>query len=231
MHFLIQVYSNDNNSLIVDLFTGWILGTLLMVIAATSSSFALHTLSLCALKSPGESSFNKVASSAVPFFANLVDLAVVIKCFGVGISYLIVIGDLMPDVMDEMNAPQDLQNRYLWVAIGFCVVAPLSCLEKLDALRHTSLASVTFVLGLTLVVILYSTHTQGFDPCKDVDDDCVGEKENFAANVSSLRVFSIFIFGFTCHQVIANFNFKVLVYTGIWYNLCDHRSNMLLILI
>lgn len=34
----------------------------------------------------------------MPRFAWLIDLAVAIKCFGVGCSYLIVIGDLMPEV-------------------------------------------------------------------------------------------------------------------------------------
>ena len=44
------------------------------------------------------SSFYTVAKASVPSFTKLIDVAVMIKCFGVGTSYLIVIGDLAPDV-------------------------------------------------------------------------------------------------------------------------------------
>ena len=46
--------------------------------------------------------FHRVAEAAVPRAAWLIDLAVAIKCFGVGCSYLIVVGDLMPEVVEQL---------------------------------------------------------------------------------------------------------------------------------
>lgn len=78
--------------------TGWVLGTFLLLICGCCSAFALHLLSLCALREPGPASFYSVAITAMPSATIVIDLAVAIKCFGVATSYLIVIGDLMPDV-------------------------------------------------------------------------------------------------------------------------------------
>ena len=46
------------------------------------------------------STFHSVAKKAMPDFVVFIDGAVAVKCFGVATSYLIVIGDTMPDVME-----------------------------------------------------------------------------------------------------------------------------------
>lgn len=199
--------------------TGWVLGSLLILFSATSSAFALHLLSCCALKLPYPSSFYKVAHTAMPGFEKLIDLAVMTKCFGVATSYLIVIGGLMPDVMDEIygsnsgNGASVLKSRLLWIVFGFCIVAPLSTFKQLTALKYTSFLSISFICFLMLLVVLYSANVSGLDPCASDDDNsssmltsstddgtCVGEKANFLFNVDTMKVLSIFVFGFTCHQ-------------------------------
>lgn len=137
--------------------TGYVLGSLLLCLSAISSSFALHLLTLCALKLPYPSSFYKVAETAMPHFEKLIDLAVMIKCFGVATSYLIVIGGLMPDVMSDIfgdssnsAAKSFFESRLTWVTAGFFVVVPLSFFQQLGALRYTSFMSLTFLFFLTL---------------------------------------------------------------------------------
>lgn len=137
----------------------------------------------------------------MPKLTTVIDTAVAVKCFGVATSYLIVIGDLMPEVMEQFGAPEAMQSRLLWVTVGFSIVIPLSFLKDLDSLKFTSLVSIFFVGFLTFLIMLYSTDTEGLDPCADVDDTCVGEKHNFLFDVETMKVFSIFVFGFTCHQV------------------------------
>lgn len=190
--------------------TGWVLGSLLIMLSATSSSFALHLLSCCALKLPYPSSFYKVANAAFPSLEKLIDIAVVVKCFGVATSYLIVIGGLMPDVIEELygstsNASRRFwESRLVWVTLGFAIVAPLASLKQLSALKYTSFLSICFVFFLTVLVVLYSAHIDGLDPCATDDDGddgvCVGEKSNFTLNLDTMKVLSIFVFGFTCHQ-------------------------------
>lgn len=193
--------------------TGWVLGTILILCSATSSAFALHLLSCCALKLPYPSSFYKVANTAMPGFEKVIDLAVVIKCFGVATSYLIVIGGLMPDVVDEIygsssNASRRFwESRLVWVVVGFVIVTPLSYLKNLSALKYTSFLSICFVVFLMVLVVLFSADIGGLDPCATDDDGgdgnddlCVGKKANFILNMDSMKVLSIFVFGFTCHQ-------------------------------
>ena len=63
---------------------------------AALSGLGLHLMQLAALKVGPTSSFYTVADATIPKWAFLVDVAVAIKCFGVAIAYMIVIGDLMP---------------------------------------------------------------------------------------------------------------------------------------
>ncbi len=184
--------------------TGWFLGSILMVVAGAATTFSLHLLAACALNIDGHSTLYSVTELTMPKFASLVDLAVVISCYGASTSYLIVLGDLMPDVMSAAGASGVLLNRQIWIAIGFSVVAPLSCLKSLDALKYTSVASVMFVVFLTGIIVFFAAKVPGLDPCADVeaDDTCVGEKDNFVLNLETARVFSIFVFAFTCQQNI-----------------------------
>ena len=183
---------------------GWGLGSILLIFSCLSSAFSLHTLSLCAMSLPGPSSFYSVGHHVMPAFTLVIDFAVAIKCFGVATSYLIVIGDLMPDVMEQFDAPEFWHSRFIWVIFGFMIVAPLSCLRNLDSLKFTSFVSIVFVAFLTILIILYSFEVGDLDACQDIDDDevCVGEKSNFKTDMNTLRVLSIFIFGFTCQQNI-----------------------------
>jgi len=185
--------------------TGWLLGTVLCLVCAFFSSFALHCLALCALERPPPSSFYSVAIDVVPSLTTLIDLAVAAKCFGVATSYLIVMGDLMPQVMEQLGGDAFSQQRELWVLVGFAIVAPLSCLHSLDSLKFTSFLSVGFVMFLTIIIVLYSSDVSELelDPCLGTGDDmCAGAVVPVKADMATLKILSIFIFGFTCQQNI-----------------------------
>ena len=176
-----------------------------MVVCASSSAFALHTLSICATKTEQPSSFYAVAVMAAPKYVWLIDFAVAIKCFGVATSYLIIIGDLMPDAMEQLSADGYWVNRRLWVLIGFCIIAPIACLDSFEKLQFTSTFSVCFISYVTVLIVLFASKAiPGLDACMDIDDGdvCVGEKELWNTDAFEvMKVLSIFVFGFTCHQV------------------------------
>lgn len=184
--------------------TGWILGSVLLGFSAISSIFSLHILAICAAKTKIPASFYSVTEATIPKFTFLIDLSVVLQCFGVGISYLIVIGGLMPAVMTQFDAPSFWRNRLTWVVIGFCIVAPLSCLPNLDALRYTSFFAIICVIFLTSLILAYASPTSHLDACGDFDyttGDCVGDQKLVVVSLDTFRVFSIFIFAFCCQQV------------------------------
>jgi amino acid permease len=178
-------------------------------------------MSLAAVKVGPSSSFYTIADRTIPRFAVLVDIAVAIKCFGVGVAYMIVIGDLMPQAYEGFSsAPEEdtgvLENRQFWIGVFMILLVPLACLRNLDNLKYTSFAAVFFVIFLTVVVFLYNV--TGLETCPRADgDDDGGDndpegnpegyicKENAVAvtfNQTTISKLTIFIFAFTCHQNI-----------------------------
>ena len=148
-------------------------------------------------------SFHQVAAMAVPRYAWLVDASVAIKCYGAGISYMIIVADLIPVVMQSVGAPVALQSRYIWVTFSFALATPLVCFERLDSLKYTSALSIAFVFLLLVVVALYGTRGSGFDPCMGTDDGrCFGPTDVMAPSPwLALKALPIFVFGYTCQQV------------------------------
>lgn len=106
--------------------------------------------------------------------------------------------------MIQFGASHAARNRQLWVLVGFVIVAPLSCMKNLDSLKFTSFLSIGFVAFLTMLICLYMGDVPSLDACADVDDGdvCKGETSYFITSMETLRVLSIFIFGFTCQQNI-----------------------------
>ncbi|KAF9578923.1 hypothetical protein BGW38_005035, partial [Lunasporangiospora selenospora] len=83
---------------------GLLLGSFMIVFSALASSLGLYFLTRSASKTHGRSaSFFACSKLTYPSAAVWFDLAIAIKCFGVGISYLIIIGDLMPEVVRSLS--------------------------------------------------------------------------------------------------------------------------------
>ena len=118
--------------------TGWLLGTFLLLLCGAGSAFSLHILSLCAFHVSGpcpggvgsDASFYRVANVATPGYSFLIDAAVAIKCFGVSTSYLVVIGSLMPDAVQQMVhlPPYTRLSIYLYIYLPLYICfVPASC--------------------------------------------------------------------------------------------------------
>lgn len=190
--------------------TGFILGTFLLIMCALSSWFSLHLLSRCA-KGCGTpiASFYGVAQQVLPSYSCFIDVAVILKCFGVATSYLIVCGDLMPAAVDQMNTTGNINmgifaDRTTWVTIAFFIVAPLSCLPRLDSLKFTSLVSLVCIIALVVVIVLFAVPSfSSLDPCASTDQtdlQCHGQRAWVVLDGSSIRSLSIFVFAYTCQQ-------------------------------
>ena len=172
---------------------GSALGSGLLLVFALFSAHGLHLLSLSAQIVDGDkASFRAVASAAAPRFATFVDLAVVIKCFGVACSYLIVVGDSLPIV--AQRALPDVAfaaRREPWILFAAFMVLPLALKKKLDNLRLVSAASLLCCGGIALLVV-----SEMFSSDRDAETSYV------VADFRTLKNLSIFVFGFTCHQNI-----------------------------
>ena len=102
---------------------GILLGILIIIWAGITSGFGLYLQIRCArYLERGSASFFALSQMTYPNAAVLFDAAIAIKCFGVAVSYLIIIGDLMPGVVQGFSGNHGqlpfLVDRHFWIT-GF----------------------------------------------------------------------------------------------------------------
>ncbi|KAH9992972.1 transmembrane amino acid transporter protein-domain-containing protein [Russula compacta] len=182
---------------------GIIPGILTCAFSGTVAAFGLYLLSACARQTPHRSaSFFAVASLTFPRAAVFFDAAIAIKCFGVSVSYLIIIKSLLPNVVASLyhdltspdtNPPAWALSGHVWISFAMMVLVPLSFLRRLDSLRHTSYIALFSVAYLVLIVIVCYFH-----PMKGTPPP--GEIHFIKFTPSFLSTFPIQVFAFTCSQ-------------------------------
>src|ERR1700709_1410523 len=99
---------------------GILLGSIVIVWSGMVAAFGLYLQTRCAkYLERGTSSFFALSQITYPNAAVVFDAAIAIKCFGVGVSYLIIIGNLMPGVVRGFSDRADeigfLVDRHFWV--------------------------------------------------------------------------------------------------------------------
>lgn len=185
-------------------------GVILILFSALASGTGLYFLSRCAARTEGRNaSFFAISKLTWPKVAVLFDLAIAIKCFGVAVSYLIIIGDLMPQVIISLSTPSSddsmtadhlsyfLTDRRFWITIFMLsLVLPLSFLRKLDSLKYTSLVALVAVVYLCVIVI-YHYYSPNYPPPSP------GAVELVSFSTKVLGHLPVFVFAFTCHQNVS----------------------------
>ncbi|KAI0251815.1 vacuolar amino acid transporter 5 [Lactifluus subvellereus] len=182
---------------------GIIPGMLTCVFSGAVGAFGLYLLSLCARKTPHRrSSFFAIANLTFPRAAVFFDAAIAIKCFGVSISYLIIIKSLLPNVVASLyhdltspdtNPPAWALSGRVWICLVMTVLVPLSFLRRIDSLRHTSYIALFSCAYLVLIVIVcYFRPVKGMTP--------PGEIHLIKFTPSFISTFPIQVFAFTCAQ-------------------------------
>ena len=99
---------------------GIVLGVLVILWSSATAGFGLYLQTRCArYLERGSSSFFALSQLTYPNAAVVFDAAIAIKCFGVGVSYLIIIGDLMPGVVEGFtkagHTAPFLLDRTFWI--------------------------------------------------------------------------------------------------------------------
>ncbi|KAH7927298.1 vacuolar amino acid transporter 5 [Leucogyrophana mollusca] len=182
---------------------GIIPGMITCVLSGAVGAFGLYLLSLCARYTPHRrSSFFAVSQLTFPKAAIFFDAAIATKCFGVSISYLIIIKSLMPNVVASLyhdltspttNPPEWALSGRNWITLVMFILVPLAFLRQLDSLRHTSYIAMFSVVYLVVIVITcYFNPLEGTAPRGDV------HLIHFTPGFIS--TFPVQVFAFTCAQ-------------------------------
>lgn len=135
------------------------------------------------------------------------------QCFGVGVSYLMITGHLMPQVVLNFaqalgfaatGVPAFLQSQSLWtiaslVAVGtfFTYAGPACFYRKLNELRivgYLNMAAVLYLLAI-LLYYFFSKSDRAALPSR-------GDVSAILFSIDVLRTFPILVFAYTCAQNI-----------------------------
>ncbi|CAK9440059.1 uncharacterized protein LODBEIA_P41590 [Lodderomyces beijingensis] len=202
---------------------GLVFGFVLIVWSSLTSAFGLYLQNKVAKYTDqrGTVSYFSLAQLTYPKLSILFDSAISIKCFGVGVSYLVVIGDLMPKIMETLGQGQNtlLMHRNFWITIFMAVVVtPLSYLKKMDSLKYTSfiaLFSVAYLICLVVekyfaLVLMGNASTSTTTTTTTTTTDLMVRAASAIPQditwfgprslQKTLSSFPMFVFAYTCHQ-------------------------------
>jgi len=178
---------------------GVVLGVTLILWCGFTSAFGLYLQSRCARYTDrGSASFFALSQITYPNAAVVFDGAIAIKCFGVGVSYMIIIGDLMPAVADAFGSSATglpfLADRKFWITAFFLVfIIPLSFPKRLDSLKYTSVIALLSI-GYLIILVVYHFAVDSIDDRGDVNII------TWDGPVAALTSLPVMIFAYTCHQ-------------------------------
>lgn len=174
---------------------GIVFGTFIIVLAAVTSGFGLFLQAYVSRFVPsGHATFFSVCSITYPNLSVLFDVAIAIQCFGCALSYLVLIGDLMPTIFTSVPYVSHENLRTFWTLASAVLIIPLSLLKNLDSLKYTSILGLGAIAYMALLVI-----THYF--VDDVPLELRGDTGLFPPNLTGVfSTFSIIVFAFTGHQ-------------------------------
>lgn len=176
---------------------GLVFGAVLIVWSSITSAFGLYLQNKVAKYTQQQLavSYFSLCQLTYPQLSVIFDGAIAIKCFGVGVSYLVVIGDLMPKILESAGVDELSlwMERNVWITLFMVsMVAPLSYLKKLDSLKYTSVVALFSVVYLICLVIAHFF--------TDVDTERTVTLVGPVSWKLTLSSFPIFVFAYTCHQ-------------------------------
>lgn len=175
---------------------GYVPGISFIFLAGILASFGLYLFVLSSQYIGRRATVNGLAKITYPQMRLLFDFAIALKCFGVAVSYLIVIGDMCYGIMVGFGSNSALlTDRRFWLALSALVLVPLAFLRRMDSLKYTSFMGLLSVFYLVGVAIWNFVKPDAIRPPSNAGIEAFAD---FSFN--SIKSFSVFVFSFTCHQ-------------------------------
>ena len=200
--------------------TGLVLGLVLLLLCGACQAYVLHLVAVCVKeqKQRGAGGANPTYYSlalAAGLSPVLVEGAICVACFGFATSYLIVMGDLAPQITAALvHSPPHAYaqlgadgRRRAWIALlGGGLGLPLMLLRSLKKLSFTSVigtAGIVYVLAITVAIA-----------CGLIPAGAMAAKPGFhwqlgfphvdgrGNYVGALSVLSIYVFAYSCTQAL-----------------------------
>lgn len=174
---------------------GLVCGIFIILLAAATSGYGLLLqVYVAQYVPPGHASFFNVCSITYPTLSVAFDVAIATQCFGCAISYLVLIGDLMPTIITNVSLVLPENQRAFWILASALACVPLSFLRNLDSLKYTSVLGLVAIGYMAILVV-------GHFITGDVPALYRGDITLFPTSATLVfSTFSIIVFAFTGHQ-------------------------------
>lgn len=177
---------------------GIVPGVFALCVAAAITWLSLHVLSILALEYRAESpTFYSVSEKLMPRARWVVDVALIINCFGAAVAYVITSGYLMSYAIIAMFkldvATSSLKQHHIAMIVQAVMVvslAPLCMMKEISATRIANLIGLCCLLYIVITTFFY-TNT----------DAASTESLLYPSNaLLAFGSFPTFIFAFACQQ-------------------------------
>lgn len=174
---------------------GVVFGVFIIALAAVTSGFGLFLQVYVSKYVPaGHATFFNVCSITYPTLSVAFDVAIATQCFGCAISYLVLIGDLMPSIVTTLSFVAVEHHRTFWILVSTVFCVPLSFSHNLDSLKYSSILGLVAIGYMALLVIIH--YIAG-----DIPEELKGDLILFPLSAKNVfSTFSIIVFAFTGHQ-------------------------------
>eukprot|EP00923_Selenidium_pygospionis_P053821 GHVN01093772.1.p1 GENE.GHVN01093772.1~~GHVN01093772.1.p1 ORF type:complete len:475 (-),score=31.77 GHVN01093772.1:445-1869(-) len=179
---------------------GLLLGLGLLIVCACLSAFGLHLLFTLANKMESRINhggtpltFAALAGIAHPKARYVLDFVILIKSMGVATSYLLVIGDIFPDLAKQFILTSSIAHRMgpdllrpvCIVLIVAVFIVPASLPKRIRSMRFTNWLSVGCVLYVAVLAVILSVRNEG---SVDVPPDEVSATDMFKPGSSLIHL-------------------------------------------
>eukprot|EP01138_Halocafeteria_seosinensis_P009486 gb/GECG01009694.1/.p1 GENE.gb/GECG01009694.1/~~gb/GECG01009694.1/.p1 ORF type:complete len:588 (+),score=49.31 gb/GECG01009694.1/:1-1764(+) len=135
----------------------------------------------------------------------LVDISILLQNYGLCVSYVVLIGQLLPPVLhDWFGLSQSTESRDIILALlSVLIFFPLCCLRTLDKLRYTSFVALACVFTFVAIVTAFGIRSlvdEDFRPeTQDGTDPLVFARGSF---IDYLKSMPLIFFSFVAHNNI-----------------------------
>jgi amino acid permease len=129
-------------------------GALSMVVIALLNGASMVLLARCCELSGAFVYKDQAARALGPRTGILITAVMAVYTLGSCVSYVVLLGDFLPQLMHGANAPAWLQSRPLLLCFaGVAVLFPLSLARQLNVLKYTATAALVCILYSGLMVM------------------------------------------------------------------------------
>jgi len=185
---------------------GWLNGSLLTLLCAASTLHGLYLMKLSTMKIGGAKNVFELGHRILPHYVWVFDAIISFKCFGVTISYLIICGNLMPQVVksfvhafggDASQLPALLESKMLWILVLLALLSPICYVRELHSMKYIGYVNMGAVGYLLLILTYFAVF-----PHANAQLPLAGEVHAIRWGMGVVRTFPILVFAYTCAQNI-----------------------------